>query len=139
MIRRRIAKRHERANLIKVPNKFMSSGCTKRWLLLIFTLPFFDVASAQIVQPIPKNLIQAPTKKIQVFSLGYGAGVANYMCFEALKSKLSLAQGNEILESYRRWINQQQTVNFNHFSQGYNFEVQQFNQAFPNNLCPFRF
>ena len=112
---------------------------SKRLLLLIFTLPIYDVASAQIVQPIPKSLIQSPSEKVEVFSMGYGAGVANYMCFESLKTKLSNAQGNEILENYKRWINQQQTISFNHFRQGFNSEVQQFNQAYTNNPCRFRF
>ena len=77
--------------------------------------------------------------------MGYGAGVANYMCFESLKTKPSIAGGNEflrnyeILKNYKRWINQQQTVRYNYFRQGFNLEVQQFNQAFTNNPCPFRF
>ena len=117
----------------------------KRLLLLIFTLPFFDAASAQIVQPIPKKLIQSPSNKVDAFSMGYGAGVANYMCFESLKTKPSIAGGNEflknreILKNYKRWINQQQTVSLNHFRQGFNFEVQQFNQTYINSPCPFSF
>ena len=117
----------------------------KKLFLLIFTFPFFDAASAQIVQPIPKKLIQSPSNKVEAFSMGYGAGVANYMCFESLKTKLSIAGGSEVLKNYeilnnyKRWINQQQTVSFNHFRQGFNSEVQQFNQAYTNSPCPFSF
>ena len=119
----------------------MLKGNSRAWLLsalLLSSLPLFGTASAQIVQPIPKSLIKSPTKKVEVFSMGYGAGVANYMCFEGLKQNLSLPAGKEILSNYKRWLAQQQTVKTSFFRQGFNQEVLQFNQAFPNNPCRFK-
>ena len=101
-------------------------------------LPFCGIASAQIVQPIPKALINSPSKKVEVFSLGYGAGVANYMCFESLKQNLSQSAGNQILSNYKAWITQQKTVKMSYFKQGFNLEVLQFNQAFSSNPCRFK-
>ena len=113
---------------------------TKRGFLVVAVacLPFCGVASAQIVQPIPKTLINSPSKNVEVFSLGYGAGVANYMCFESLKQNLSQSVGNQILSNYKAWITQQKTVKMSYFKQGFNLEVLQFNQAFPSNPCRFK-
>lgn len=113
---------------------------TKRGFLVVAVacLPFCGVASAQIVQPIPKTLINSPSKNVEVFSLGYGAGVANYMCFESLKQNLSQSAGNQILSNYKKWIAQQKTVKMSYFKQGFNLEVLQFNQAFPSNPCRFK-
>ena len=113
---------------------------TKRGFLVaaVACLPFCGVASAQIVQPIPKTLINSPSKNVEVFSLGYGAGVANYMCFESLKQNLSQSVGNQILSNYKAWITQQKTVKMSYFKQGFNLEVLQFNQAFPSNPCRFK-
>ena len=113
---------------------------TKRGFLVVAVacLPFCGVASAQIVQPIPKTLINSPSKNVEVFSLGYGAGVANYMCFESLKQNLNQSAGNQILSNYRAWITQQKTVKMSYFKQGFNLEVLQFNQAFPSNPCRFK-
>ena len=116
----------------------MTSDNLKKWLLLVTLFPFFDVAAAQVVQPIPKTLINTPSKKVEVFSIGYGAGVANYMCFESLKQNLSQSAGNQILGNYKRWINQQNTVKMSYFKQGFNLEVLQFNQAFPSNPCRYK-
>ena len=116
----------------------MGSNIIKKCLLIVACLPLFDVAAAQIVQPIPKTLINSPSKKVDVFSLGYGAGVANYVCFEALKQNLSQSAGNQILANYKKWINQQNTVKMSYFKQGFNLEVLQFNQAFPSNPCRFK-
>ena len=46
-----------------------------------------STATAQIVPPLPECLIVETGDRINSFSLGYGAGVANYMCFGSLEGR----------------------------------------------------
>ena len=58
-------------------------------------------AMAQILPPLPEILIEESGDGINLFSLGYGAGVANYMCFESLKGNLAKSEGDEISAKYK--------------------------------------
>ena len=58
----------------------------------------------QILPPLPENLIAESGDGINLFSLGYGVGVANYMCFESLKGNLAKPEGDEILTKYKLWF-----------------------------------
>ncbi len=92
---------------------------------------------AQIVQPIAPQTIQKTGDALEAFSLGMGVGIANYMCFEALKGHLDPTTGNNILGLYTQWFDQQTTYQRKPFMTGFNLEVRQFNQAFPVNPCPY--
>ena len=61
-------------------------------------------AKAQIIPPLAEDLIGENGDEISIFSLGYGAGVANFMCFEALKDNLVTALGDEILDQCKLWF-----------------------------------
>lgn len=94
-------------------------------------------ADAQIVQPVPLQTIQQTRNAIEAFSMGMGDGVANYMCFEALKGNLNRATRNNILDLYQQWFDQQRSYQIESFIKGFNLEVSQFNQVYPSNRCPF--
>ena len=96
-------------------------------------------AMAQILPPLPENLIEERGDGISLFSLGYGAGVANYMCFEALKGNLSKSEGDEILAKYRLWFENQSSYQFDVFADGYGLEMESFNQTFKDHDCNFSF
>ena len=58
-----------------------------------------STATAQIVPPLPECLIVETGDRINSFSLGYGAGVANYMCFKPWRAILLN------LWAMRFWVN----------------------------------
>ena len=94
---------------------------------------------AQILPPLPENLIAESGDGISLFSLGYGAGVANYMCFESLKGNLAKSEGDEILAKYRLWFENQSSYQFDVFADGYGLEMESFNQTFKDHDCNFSF
>ncbi len=96
-------------------------------------------ATAQVVPPLSKSLIEDSADRISSFSLGYGAGVANYMCFEALKGNLSKFDGDEILAKYKLWFENQELYQFDRFTKGYLLEMANFNKIFSGNHCKFSF
>ena len=51
-------------------------------VVLIVSTSIASTATAQIVPPLPECLIVETGDRINSFSLGYGAGVANYMYFK---------------------------------------------------------
>ena len=102
----------------------------------IFTTP---VATAQVVPPLSKSFVEDSTDSISSFSLGYGAGVANYMCYEALKGNLSKIDGDEILSKYQLWFENQNLYQFDQFIKGYRLEMENFNKIFSGNHCKFAF
>ena len=94
---------------------------------------------AQILPPLPENLIAESGDGITLFSLGYGAGVANYMCFESLKGNLAKSEGDEILAKYKVWFENQTSYQFDVFAKGYKLEMESFNQTFQDHDCNFSF
>ena len=94
---------------------------------------------AQILPPLPENLIAESGDGISLFSLGYGAGVANYMCFESLKGNLAKSEGDEILAKYKLWFENQNSYQFDVFAEGYGLEMESFNQIFQDHDCNFSF
>jgi hypothetical protein len=94
---------------------------------------------AQILPPLPENLIAESGDGISLFSLGYGAGVANYMCFESLKGNLAKSEGDEILAKYKLWFENQSLYQFDVFAEGYGLEMESFNQTFQDHDCNFSF
>ena len=98
-----------------------------------------SIANAQVVPPLSKQLIEESGDSTGSFSLGYGAGVANYMCYEALKGNLAKVDGDEILAKYKLWFENQKTYQFNQFIKGYLLEMENFNQVFTENHCKFSF
>jgi len=94
---------------------------------------------AQILPPLPENLIAESGDGISLFSLGYGAGVANYMCFESLKGNLAKSEGDEILAKYKLWFENQNSYQFDVFAEGYGLEMESFNQTFQDHDCNFSF
>ena len=96
-------------------------------------------AMAQILPPLPENLIEERGDGISLFSLGYGAGVANYMCFESLKGNLAKSEGDEILAKYKLWFENQSSYQFDVFAEGYGLEMESFNQTFKDHDCNFSF
>ena len=71
--------------------------------------------------------------------MGYGAGVANYMCFESLKGNLAKTEGDEILTKYKLWFENQTSYQFDVFAKGYKMEMESFNQTFQDHDCNFSF
>ncbi len=108
-------------------------------LLLMASASMASTAAAQIVPPLAEGLIRESTDGISSFSLGYGAGVANYMCFEALKGNLSKSGGDEILAKYKLWFENQDSYQFDLFAKGYRLEMENFNNTFPDYNCNFSF
>ena len=108
-------------------------------LLLMASASMASTAAAQIVPPLAEGLIRESTDGISSFSLGYGAGVANYMCFEALKGNLSKSEGDEILAKYKLWFENQDSYQFDLFAKGYRLEMESFNKTFPDYNCNFSF
>ena len=98
-----------------------------------------SIANAQVVPPLSTKLIEDSGDSTSSFSLGYGAGVANYMCYEALKGNLAKVDGDEILAKYKLWFENQKTYQFNQFIKGYLLEMENFNQVFTENHCKFSF
>ena len=96
-------------------------------------------ATAQFVPPLAEGLIRESADSISSFSLGYGAGVANYMCFEALKGNLSKSGGDEILAKYKLWFENQDSYQFDLFAKGYRLEMENFNKTLPDYNCNFSF
>ena len=70
-------------------------------IVLIVSTSVTSSAVAQILPPLAEDLIAESGDGISLFSLGYGAGVANYMCFESLKGNLAKPEGDEILAKYK--------------------------------------
>ena len=66
-------------------------------VVFIVSISVTASAMAQILPTLPENLIEERGEGINLFSLGYGARVANYMCFESLKGNLVKSEGDEIL------------------------------------------
>ncbi len=64
-------------------------------IIFIVSTSVTSSAMAQILPPppLPENLIEEIDDGIRLFSLGYGAGVAKYMCFESPKGNLSKSEG----------------------------------------------
>ena len=98
-----------------------------------------STAAARIVPPLAEGLIRESTDGMSSFSLGYGAGVANYMCFETLKGNLSKSEGDEILAKYKLWFENQDSYQFDFFAKGYRLEMESFNKTFPDYNCNFSF
>ena len=94
---------------------------------------------AQILPPLPEILIEDSGDGINLFSLGYGAGVANYMCFESLKGNLVKSEGDENLAKYKLWFENQNSYQFDVFAEGYGLEMESFNQTFQDHDCNFSF
>ena len=83
-------------------------GKVKGLAVVLFVSTFVDsTATAQIIPPLAECLIVETGDRINSFSLGHGAGVANYMCFEALKGDLDKSVGDEILSKYKLWFENQ--------------------------------
>ena len=91
-----------------------------------------STATAQIVPPLAESLIGETGAGIRSFYLGYGAGVAKYMWFVALRGKLATAEGDEILDSYKLWFENQSSYQFDLFAKGYKLEMERFNTTFPD-------
>ena len=108
-------------------------------VVLTAATSFASSATAQVVPPLSKGFIEDSADSIGSFSLGYGAGVANYMCFEALKGNLSKFDGDEILAKYKLWFENQNLYQFNRFVKGYSLEMANFNKIFAGNHCKFSF
>ena len=66
-------------------------------VVLIVSTSKDSTATAQIVPLLAGDLIEETGDGLCSFFFGYGAGVANYMCFIALKGNLTKAEGDEIL------------------------------------------
>ena len=90
---------------------------------------------AQILPPLPENLIEERGDGINLFSLGYGAGVANYICFESLKGNCAKSEGDEILAKYKLWFKNQSSYHFDVFAEGYG----EFQSNFQRSLLQFFF
>jgi len=108
-------------------------------IILIVSTSVNSSAVAQILPPLPENLIAESGDGISLFSLGYGVGVANYMCFESLKGNLAKSEGDEILAKYKLWFENQSFYQFDVFAEGYGLEMESFNQTFQDHDCNFLF
>ena len=104
---------------------------------LTASLSIASLAAAQVVPPLPKSSIEKSPDRISSFALGYGAGVANYMCYEALKGNLTKFDGNEILAKYKLWFENQNLYQYEQFKMGYSLEMANFNKTYPGNYCDF--
>ena len=83
-------------------------GKVKGLAVVLFVSTFVDsTATAQIIPPLAECLIVETGDRFNSFSLGYGAGVENCMCFEALKGDLDKSVGDEILSKYKLWFENQ--------------------------------
>ena len=118
----------------KIPGKVNALA-----VVLIVSTTVTSSAMAQILPPLPENLIAESGDGISLFSLGYGAGVANYMCFESLKGNLAKSEGDEILAKYKLWFENQNSYQFDVFAEGYELEMESFNQTFQDHDCNFSF
>ena len=121
--------------LLTIPSMLLQQliGFEKAKIFVVaLTAPVFaaSIANAQFVPPLSKSLIEDSGDTTSSFSLGYGAGVANYMCYEALKGNLAKVDGDEILAKYKLWFENQKTYQFNQFIKGYLLEMENFNQVF---------
>ena len=108
-------------------------------VIFIVSTSLTSSVMAQILPPLPENLIAESGDGISLFSLGYGAGVANYMCFESLKGNLAKSEGDEILAKYKLWFENQTSYQFDVFAKGYKLEMESFNQTFQDHDCNFSF
>ena len=108
-------------------------------VIFIVSTSLTSSVMAQILPPLPENLIAESGDGISLFSLGYGAGVANYMCFESLKGNLAKSEGDEILAKYKLWFENQSFYQFDVFAEGYGLEMESFNQTFQDHDCNFSF
>ena len=108
-------------------------------IVLIVSTSVTSSAVAQILPPLAEGLIAESGDGISIFSLGYGVGVANYMCFESLKGNLAKSEGDEILAQYKLWFGNQDSYQFNVFVKRYILEMESFNQTFRNHDCNFSF
>ncbi|KZR89715.1 hypothetical protein [Synechococcus sp. MIT S9508] len=108
-------------------------------VVLIVSTSMASTATAQIVPPLAEGLIEETGDGISSFSLGYGSGIANYMCFEALKGNLAKVEGDEILDKYKLWFENQSSYQFDLFAKGYQLEMESFNKTFPDYNCNFSF
>ena len=108
-------------------------------VVLIFSTSVTSSVMAQNLPPLPENLIAESGDGISLFSLGYGAGVANYMCFESLKGNLAKSEGDEILAKYKLWFENQSFYQFDVFAEGYGLEMVSFNPTFQDHDCNFSF
>ena len=108
-------------------------------IVLIVSTSVTSSAVAQILPPLAEDLIAESGDGINLFSLGYGVGVANYMCFESLKGNLAKPDGDEILAKYKLWFENQTSYQFDVFAKGYKLEMESFNQTFQDHDCNFSF
>ena len=108
-------------------------------VVLIVLTSVTSLAMAQILPPLPENLIEENGDGISLSSLGFCAGVANYMCFESLKGNLAKSEGDEILAKYKLWFKNQSSYQLDFFAQGYGLEMESFNQTFQDHDCNFSF
>ena len=108
-------------------------------VVLIVSTSVTSSAVAQILPPLAEDLIAESGDGISLFSLGYGVGVANYMCFESLKGNLAKPEGDEILAKYKLWFENQTSYQFDVFAKGYKLEMESFNQTFQDHDCNFSF
>lgn len=104
---------------------------------LTTSLSIASMATAQIVPPLPKSSLAEGGDRVGAFSLGYGAGVANYMCFEALKGNLNKLDGDDILAKYKLWFENQDLYQYDQFKTGYLLEMKNFNSTIAGNYCKF--
>ena len=108
-------------------------------VVFIVSISVTSSAMAQILPTLPEKLIEERGEGINLFSLGYGARVANYMCFESLKGNLVKSEGDEILAKYKLWFENQSSYQFDVFAEGYGLEMESFNQTFQDHDCNFSF
>ena len=108
-------------------------------IVLIVSTSVTSSAVAQILPPLAEDLIAESGDGISLLSLGYGVGVANYMCFESLKGNLAKSEDDEILAKYKLWFENQTSYQFDVFAKGYKLEMESFNQTFQDHDCNFSF
>ena len=108
-------------------------------IVLIVSTSVTSSAVAQILPPLAEDLIAESGDGISLFSLGYGVGVANYMCFESLKGNLAKPEGDEILAKYKLWFVNQTSYQFDVFAKGCKMEMESFNQTFQDHHCNISF
>ena len=122
-----------------VRHQFIPGKVNALAIVLIVSTSVTSSAVAQILPPLAEDLIAESGDGISLFSLGYGVGVANYMCFESLKGNLAKPEGDEILAKYKLWFENQTSYQFDVFAKGYKLEMESFNQTFQDHDCNFSF
>ena len=121
------------------PHQIIPGKVNALAIILIVSTSVTSSAVAQILPPLAEDLIAESGDGISLFSLGYGVGVANYMCFESLKGNIAKPEGDEILAKYKIWFENQTSYQFDVFAKGYKLEMESFNQTFKDHDCNFSF